>query len=266
MYSPTIAEGTTRDKIEVKLECKNLAYAYSNSKYIFKDVNIKTHKDELVTIVGPSGTGKSTLLKVLANLIPPKSGKVYLERAEINNPSPKISLIHQSIATFPWMTALDNIKIVIRGKETDDRSTQIAKKMLELVGLQGCESAYPKEMSGGMRQRVAIARALAASPTVLLMDEPFVHLDEITANGLRNEIYSILFNPESTLDSVILVSHNLHEVVQLSDRVYVMSGTPATILDEIKIELPRPRTQEGDPEFYHYVKLLYNALEPRKTV
>jgi NitT/TauT family transport system ATP-binding protein len=266
MYEP-IAEGATKDTGEIKLECKNLSYTYSNAKFIFKDVNIKTRKDELVAIVGPSGTGKSTLLKVLANLIPPKAGHVYLGDAEVKSPSPEISLVHQSIATFPWMTALDNVKIVLRGKVADEaESTQISKKMLELVGLQGYESAYPKEMSGGMRQRIAIARALAASPTVLLMDEPFVHLDEITANGLRNEIYSILFNPASTLDSVILVSHNLHEVVQLADRVYVMNGTPATIVDEIKIEIPRPRTEEDDPSFYHYVKLLYNALEPRKVV
>jgi NitT/TauT family transport system ATP-binding protein len=131
--------------------------------------------------------------------------------------------------------------------------------MLDLVGLKADENDYPKEMSGGMRQRVAIARALAASPAVLLMDEPFVHLDEITADALRKEIYSLVFNPETSLKAAVLVSHNLHEVVQLADRVYVMSGSPASIVDEIKIDLPRPRT-ERDPRFLDYIDQLYGEL------
>ncbi len=115
--------------------------------------------------------------------------------------------------------------------------------MLSLVGLQGFEGYYPKEMSGGMRQRVAIARALAASPEVLLLDEPFVHLDELTANEIRKEVYDLVFNPATTLKSAVLVSHNLHEVVQLADRVYVMNSSPAIIVDVVKIDLPRPRTE-----------------------
>jgi NitT/TauT family transport system ATP-binding protein len=267
MFTKPIVEGAAKATDKIELECKELAYAYSpNSKFIFRDTNIKAQKNETVAIVGPSGTGKSTFLKVLAGLVPPSAGSVYLEGSEVKSPSPRISLVHQSIATFPWMTALDNVKIVLRGKVADNESTQMAKKMIRLVGLAGHESAYPKEMSGGMRQRIAIARALAASPTVLLMDEPFVHLDELTANSLRNEIHSILFNPELSLDSVILVSHNLHEVVQLADRVYIMNGNPATVVDEIKIDLPRPRQEEDDPAFYHYVKLLYNDLEPPRKV
>lgn len=261
MDSNLIFEGSAKEAGKIELECKDLAYAYSNSNFIFKNINLKTYNDELVAVVGPSGTGKSTLLRVLAHLIPPTTGNVYLDGVEVKNPSSSISLVHQSIATFPWMTSLDNVKIVLRNKFADAESTQIAKQMIELVGLRGYESAYPKEMSGGMRQRVAIARALAASPSILLMDEPFVHLDELTANSLRNEVYSIVFNPETTLNSVILVSHNLHEVVQLADRVYVMNGTPATIVDEIKIEIPRPRTQEDDPHFHQYVKILYHDLE-----
>jgi NitT/TauT family transport system ATP-binding protein len=246
---------------EVQLECKGLGYAYSGSNYIFKDINLKTYTDELVAIVGPSGTGKSTFVRVLGNLIPPTSGHVFLNGIEVKAPSPKISLVHQSIATFPWMTAVDNVKIVLRGKIDDNEATKIAKKMIELVGLHGYEESYPKEMSGGMRQRIAIARALAASPAIMLMDEPFVHLDELTANSLRAEIYSILFH-ESSLKSVILVSHNLHEVVQLADRVYVMGGAPAGIVEEIKIDLPRPRSEE-EPLFYEYVKRLYKDLERR---
>ena len=248
--------------VEIELECQNLSYSYGGSKTIFKDVNLKTGVDELIAVVGPSGTGKSTLLRVIAHLIPPTSGHVFLRGEEVTVPSPRIALIHQSIATLPWMTALDNVRLVLRNTNKKEEATEIAHKMLELVGLAGQESYYPKEMSGGMRQRIAIARALAAEPAVLLMDEPFVHLDELTADALRREIHSLVFNPETTLKSVILVSHNLNEVVQLADRVYIVNGSPAVITDEIKIDLPRPRSEE-DPMFHQYAKLLYHGLEQK---
>ena len=239
--------------------CENLGFAYG-TKFIFKNVNLTVFNDELVAIIGPTGTGKSTLLRTLAYLIPPTTGHTFLEGKQITRPSSTISLIHQSIATFPWMTALDNVKLALICKRTPhDEAVQISKKMLDLVGLKADENDYPKEMSGGMRQRVATARALAASPAVLLMDEPFVHLDEITADALRKEIYSLVFNPETSLKAAVLVSHNLHEVVQLADRVYVMSGSPASIVDEIKIDLPRPRT-ERDPRFLDYIDQLYGEL------
>jgi NitT/TauT family transport system ATP-binding protein len=246
--------------VESELECQELSYSYP-SKAIFKDISFRTCRGELVSIVGPSGTGKSTFLRVLSSLIPPSHGKVFLNGREVNTPTPDIALIHQSIATLPWMTALDNIKLALKCRKVDpDEATQISLKMLELVGLAGFENAYPKEMSGGMRQRIAIARALAASPVILLLDEPFVHLDELTANSLRREIYSLVFNPQTTLKSAILVSHNLDEVVQLSDRVYVVNGTPATIVDEVNIELDRPRSQK-DPLFWNYVERLYSGLK-----
>jgi len=243
------------------LEGQNLSYAFpGTTKSVFKDVNLCTNKDELVAVVGPTGTGKSTLLRVLARLIPPDSGRVLLDGVEVTRPSSKVSLVHQSIATFPWMTALDNVKFVLSPTHmSDQESTELSERMLTLVGLKDDQNDYPKEMSGGMRQRVAIARALAASPGVLLLDEPFVHLDELTANEIRREVYDLVFNPETTLKSAVLVSHNLHEVVQLADRVYVMNGSPATIVDVIKIDLPRPRT-ERNPRFLDYVDQIYEEL------
>ena len=247
--------------VESELECQELSYSYpSSSRVIFKDISFRTCRGELVSIVGPSGSGKSTFLRVLSSLIPPSHGKVFLNGREVNTPTPDIALIHQSIATLPWMTAVDNVKLALKCRKVDgDEATQISLKMLELVGLTGFENAYPKEMSGGMRQRIAIARALAASPVILLLDEPFVHLDELTANSLRREIYSLVFNPQTTLKSAILVSHNLDEVVQLSDRVYVVNGSPATIVDEVNIEMDRPRSQK-DPLFWNYVERLYSGL------
>jgi NitT/TauT family transport system ATP-binding protein len=179
---------------------------------------------------------------------------------KMTGPSSKISMVHQSIATFPWMTAMDNVKLALRCKKIcNGEALEICRRMLDLVGLGSHMNDYPKEMSGGMRQRVSIARALAASPEVLLLDEPFVHLDELTADALRKEVYTLVFNPETSLKSAILVSHNLHEIVQLADRVYVMNGSPSTIVDEIKINLPRPRT-ERDPRFLDYVERLYGEL------
>ncbi len=245
---------------DIVLEGRDLSFSYPDSKPIFQNINVITHKDEFIALVGPTGTGKSTLLRCLAHLIPPTSGKVFLNGEEVTKPSSKISLVHQSIATFPWMTALDNIKLVLIGTGmSEGEMTNVAMKMLGMVGLRGFEYHYPKEMSGGMRQRVAIARALAAEPVVLLLDEPFVHLDELTADEIRKEVYELVFNPETSLKSAILVSHNLHEVVQLADRVYIMNGSPAVITDCVKIDLPRPRS-ERNQGFLDYVDRLYAGL------
>lgn len=244
------------------LSAVDISYIFPSGKEVFTGINISTSENEFVSIVGPSGIGKSTLLRTLGYLIPPTRGKVFLMGQEVKKPSSKISLIHQSIATFPWMTAIDNVKLALIGKGfSQNEMNDTAKKTLETVGLKGAEGLYPKEMSGGMRQRVAIARALAGSPEVLLMDEPFVHLDELTAEGLRQEIYDILFNPLTTLKSVVLVSHNLDEVLELSDRVLIMNGSPAKIVDELTIEMPRPRSSR-DSRFSTYLDKIYASLTP----
>jgi NitT/TauT family transport system ATP-binding protein len=227
---------------------------------IFEHINLRTFDNELVAIVGPTGCGKSTLIRNLGYLVPPTKGQVFLDGKEIKKPSSRISLIHQSIATFPWMTSLENVKLSLVSKHLpQDEADRIAREMLQLVGLNGFEAYYPKEMSGGMRQKIAIARALAATPEILLMDEPFVHLDELTATAMRKEIYGLVFNPETSLKSAILVSHNLNEVIELADRIYVMNGSPATMIDEIRVNIPRPRSQR-DPIFFDYVDRLYKEL------
>jgi|SRR5579884_820230 NitT/TauT family transport system ATP-binding protein len=269
MNSHTITKGPSEVQLTQGsvLQCQDLSYRYPNGKLVFKDINLLTFEDELVAIVGPTGTGKSTLLRCLGLLLRPTTGHVYLNGREVTHPSSKIALVHQSIATFPWMTALDNVKLALKCKKgiSDKEATEISERMLELCGLKGHEEDYPKEMSGGMRQRITIARALAASPAVILMDEPFVHLDEFTANSLRKEIYDLVFNPETSLKSAVLVSHNLTEVIELADRVYVMNGSPAKIVDVVKIELARPRSPR-DPMFYEYADRLYAKLNMKEAI
>lgn len=225
-------------------------------------MNLYTQDDELVCIVGPSGVGKSTLLRILGGFIRPEKGVVRLLGEPVTRPTPRIAMIHQSIVTFPWLTALENVKLGLRYRRLSrDEEDRIARRMLELVGLQDYADFYPKQMSGGMRQRIAIARALAAEPLVLLMDEPFSHLDEWTAGELRREIYNILFGKETTLRSVVMVSHNLVEVVELADRVYVLNGLPATVVGEVRIDLERPRDPMSE-KFREYVGILYKMIMP----
>ncbi len=223
-------------------------------------------RGKYVAIVGPSGVGKSTLLRLIGCFIKPEKGTVSLHGKNVLRPTPLISMVHQSIVTFPWMTAQENVMLSLKNRPiSKDKMKDMADKALEMVGLTGFENLYPKEMSGGMRQRVAVARSLAAEPKVLLMDEPFAHLDELTAEGLRQDIYNILFNPDSPLESVIMVSHNLTEVVELCDTIFVLNNNPATVVGQIDITMKRPRSSR-DPEFDHYLDTLYGLLTKKKVV
>jgi NitT/TauT family transport system ATP-binding protein len=203
-----------------EFSCEGLGFTYV-SKFIFKDVNLAAFKDELIAIIGPTGTGKSTLLRALAHLIPPTSGRVMLEGKEVTKPSPAIALIHQSIATFPWMTALDNVRLALICKGvTKGEATQTSEKMLDLVGLKGEETDYPKEMSGGMRQRIAIARALAATPAVLLMDEPFSGLDLLMLER-TSELIDKVANMDD-LNTIIVVTHDITAAAAVADHLWLM--------------------------------------------
>ncbi|MFP3302863.1 MAG: ABC transporter ATP-binding protein, partial [Caldivirga sp.] len=208
---------------------------------VLKNVSFTVYEKQYVSIVAPTGTGKTTLLRIIAGLRKPDSGKVLLMGEEVRGPTPKISMIFQDFALFPWLTALENVEIALLHKRLSrDERIKLARRYLELVGLGAFENYYPRELSSGMKQRVAIARALAAQPVLLLMDEPFANLDAITAEGLRSEIYNMVFNEESTVRAIVMVSHNLEEVIELSDRVIILGGRPATVISDVSIDLPRP--------------------------
>ncbi|MFP3299418.1 MAG: ABC transporter ATP-binding protein [Thermocladium sp.] len=227
---------------------------------VLSNVSFEAGENQFVSIIAPSGTGKTTLLKIISGLVKPDKGKILLRGEEVTGPTPLISMIYQDFALYPWLTALQNVELVLLHKKLPrEERRRRAQAMLELVGLGGFEDYYPKEMSGGMRQRVAIARALVAEPLVLLMDEPFASLDAITAEGLRREVLDIVFSKESTVKSVIMVSHNIEEVVELSDKVVILGGRPATVVSQVPIELPRPRNSR-DPVFNEVVDRLYSII------
>ncbi|MDQ7844724.1 MAG: ABC transporter ATP-binding protein [Armatimonadota bacterium] len=204
-----------------------------------EQLSLEVEENEFVSIVGPSGCGKSTLLRVVAGLIRPTGGEVFVDGRPVEGPGADRGMVFQSYTLFPWLTVRGNVEFGLRLRGLPTRASwKIAQRYIELVGLQGFESAYPKELSGGMQQRVAIARALANDPAVLLMDEPFGALDAQTRSIMQELLLEVW---ERTHKTVLFVTHDIEEAVLLSDRVYVMTARPGRIKAEIAVTLPRPR-------------------------
>ena len=217
-------------------------------------------KDEFLAITAQSGSGKSCLLRLIAGLYRPTKGEVRIHGTQVTGPSDNLFMVFQHFALIPWKNVFENIDLALASR-THLSAEQRKKKILPAIndaGLTGFERAYPGELSGGMKQRVGIARALALEPEILLMDEPFSALDRLTAEHLRGETYELL-RREGFPDLAIMVSHNVEEIVELADRVLVLSPRPARLLDTVNIDLPRPRNTKS-PDFYHYVDKIYSLL------
>ncbi len=218
---------------------------------VIKDVSFEVWKGEFLSIVGPSGGGKSTLLRIIAGLVKQTGGSLELG-------SNKMAMVFQNFAIFPWLTVYENIEFGLKmnGIAARERRNVVQEKIKE-VGLAGFEDKYPKELSGGMRQRVGIARALAVNPEILLVDEPFSSLDSFTAEKLREDLLGIWLRYKMT---VVMVTHLVEEAVQLSDRVLVLSPRPARIKLEMDISLERPRDRRSG-EFYALVDKITAEIE-----
>ncbi len=215
---------------------------------------------EFLAIVGPSGCGKSTMLRIIDGLDVPTSGEVLFHGQPVTSPISKIGVIFQSFALIPWKTVLGNVEMALAMTAiSKDEQLKVAKKYIQDVGLEGFETSYPKELSGGMKQRVGIARALALQPEVLLMDEPFSSLDALTAETLRREVLDIWTDQAYPTNAVIMVTHNVQEAVYMADRVLVLSGRPAKIVDDVVISLQRPRSQR-DPTLYDYTDRIVSKI------
>jgi NitT/TauT family transport system ATP-binding protein len=252
----------------VEIENVSKTFPLEKSKVtVLDNVSFSVRNDEFVCLVGPSGCGKSTLLRMIAGLEKVDSGSILFHGQPILRPSPKIAMVFQLFGLLPWKTALENVELPLEvlGFPKEIR-IHTAEEYLLLVGLEGFENTYPHDLSGGMKQRVGIARALALKPEVLLMDEPFSSLDEITAKTLRELVLNIWRNPALPTNTFLMVSHNVEEAVFMADRVIVMSPRPGVIIGDVKIDISRPRTQHlRDSEYFGFVDNVVELLEKGKA-
>ena len=226
-----------------------------------RDVDLAVEKGEFVTIVGPSGCGKSTMLMLIAALLKPTRGTVRLNGAPVVAPGPDRALVFQDFALLPWRTVLKNVELGLELKGVPQaQRTEIARRFVGMVGLKAFEDSFPHQLSGGMRQRVGIARALSVDPEVLLMDEPFGALDAQIRQVMGSELLRIWERDRKT---ILFVTHDIDEAIYLADRIVVMSASPGRIIEEIRVDLPRPRDLaiRSSNEFNAYRQKLWTLLE-----
>jgi NitT/TauT family transport system ATP-binding protein len=222
------------------------------------DLSIEPGK--IIALLGPSGCGKSTLLRILSGLSRPSSGEVLWHSKPLDGQTPNVGIVFQSFALFPWLTVLANVEAPLeaRGTAAVERRKR-ALKTLDTVGLDGFETAYPKELSGGMKQRVGFARALVVEPEVLFMDEPFSALDVLTAENLRNELLELWISKKMPTSAIFIVTHNIEEAVLLADRIIVLGRNPARIRTDFEVRLPHYRDRK-DPRFAELVDYIYKVM------
>ena len=227
---------------------------------VLEDINLDIRANEVVALIGPSGCGKSTILRIFAGLISASKGKVFYHQKQMKGLTPGVAIVFQGFALYPWMTVEENVRTVLRAKgmPEDDLKTR-ANRAIQLVGLEGFEEAYPRELSGGMKQRVGMARALSVDPEILFMDEPFSAVDALTAEGLRAEILDIWSDTATNPSSILMVSHDIKEVAYMADRIVVLSANPGRVRTIVENPLARPRNTRS-PEFLRLVDQLHDII------
>jgi len=230
---------------------------------VLDGVELSLAQGQMVGLLGRTGSGKSTLLRLIAGLAQPSGGTVTYLGERVTGPAPGIAMVFQSFALFPWLTVLENVQLGLEALRLPD--AEIRKRALaaiDLIGLDGYESAYPRELSGGMRQRVGFARALVVHPNILLMDEPFSALDVLTAETLRTDFLELWGEGKLPIKGVVLVTHNIEEAVLMCDRILLFSTNPGRIISEITVDLKQPRNRL-DPRFRELVEKIYVAMTAR---
>ncbi len=251
------------------LQVRNIRQAYTKEAsadfIVLDNVDLTMQSGEIVGLLGRSGSGKSTLLRIVSGLLRPTAGEVVWRGAALQGPAPGVAMVFQSFALFPWLTVQENVEIGLeaQGIRRAERRER-AEAAIDLIGLGGYESAYPKEMSGGMRQRVGLARALVVHPDLLLMDEPFSALDVLTAETLRTDLIDLWMERKLPVKSVLLVTHNIEEAVLMCDRILVFSSNPGRVAQELAVPFAHPRNRH-DAAFRKFVDDIYALMTRRAT-
>jgi len=250
--------------VEPIIEARKLEKFYpqpdGNRIQVIAPTDLAIYPGQIIALLGPSGCGKSTMLRMLTGLSPASSGSVYWHGHPVGGETPNVSIVFQSFALFPWMTVIENVEAPLeaRGVAEFERHKH-ALRIIDAVGLDGFESAYPKELSGGMKQRVGVARALVVEPEVLFMDEPFSALDVLTAETLRGELLELWLGKKIPTRAIFIVTHNIEEAVVLADRIIVLGRNPAHIHAEFTVDMAHPRDHK-EPQFVELVDQIYRAL------
>lgn len=235
-------------------------YFGESDKPTLENINLTINEDEFIAILGPSGSGKSTLLRTITGLVKADEGEVIFDGKKVTGVNPLASIVFQTFALYPWLTVRENVELGLKAKGfPKDYTRRKAEELISLIGLDGFEEAYPKELSGGMRQRVGFARALAVEPKLLCLDEPFSALDFLTAENLRTELVELWQEKRMPIKSIIMITHGIEEAVLMADKIVMLSRNPAHIVAEIKIDLPHPRNRKS-PEFEKLVDNVYKLL------
>lgn len=249
--------------LDIREVCRSFPKANGNELVVLDKVDLAIKSGEIVGLLGRSGSGKSTLLRIIAGLIKPSSGAAECRGEPINGPPRGVAMVFQSFALFPWLTVMENVEFGLEAQGVPSAEQEKrAQAAIDLIGLGGFESAYPKELSGGMRQRVGFARALVVHPDLLLMDEPFSALDVLTAETLRTDLIDLWVEGRLPIKSVLIVTHNIEEAVLMCDRILVLSSNPGRVATEIKVDLKHPRNRL-DPTFRQLVDSIYARMTQR---
>lgn len=244
---------------------KSFKTASQNDHLVLDHIDFSLFENEVVCLLGKSGSGKSTFLRLLAGLTQPSEGNVFWHDTVIDGPTPGISMVFQNFALLPWLSVLSNVKLGLDASHhTEEEKHHLAITAIDRVGMDGFESAYPRELSGGMCQRVGIARALVADPIVMLMDEPFSSLDVLTAENLRTDLIDLWESKKGQLKSIVMVTHNIEEAACIADRIIIFTNDPGRIYSEIKVNI-RGERNEQNPQFRQLVDQIYQHMSQAQS-
>lgn len=246
--------------IEVAAVKKMFRQGADQELLVLDEVNLTLNQGEIVALLGRSGSGKSTLLRIIAGLTAANGGEVRYRGQMVHQPHPGIAMVFQKFALLPWLDVMQNVELGLEalGVPRQERRQRVLKA-IDMIGLDGFESAFPRELSGGMQQRVGVARALVVNPDILLMDEPFSALDVLTAENLRNDLLELWQQKQMETNCILLVTHNIDEAVLMADRIIIFDNNPGRVLQDLTVNLPRPRDEES-PEFRFLVEQVYRVM------